>query len=290
MPGHMNRRFLRELAENPDFISGIHNYCDRWCERCPLTSRCIVYATEKADEDMDDPEVHDINNAKFWQKLESIFKEAGMMLAGWAEEAGVDLDAVEVEQEIERDRRKREKVWKDELSLLAREYAQMVQRWFEAEFSVERNLHDDSGVADSSEEDVSATEAIEVIRWYQFFIAAKLMRAIGSSDRAAQTEDSANAEQLFADEEPYEDEEYDAEAAYVVQSDADGSAKVALIAINRSDSAWRVLHRSLPEKTDSIMPMLATLERLRLSTEATFPNAYDFMRPGFDEEPSQFIS
>ena len=232
---------------------------------------------------MDDPEVHDLNNAKFWQKLESIFKEAGMMLAGWAEEAGVDLDAVEVEQEIERDRRKREKVWKDELSLL-------VQRWFEAEFSVERNLHDDSGVADSSEEDVSATEAIEVIRWYQFFIAAKLMRAIGSSDRAAQTEDSANAEQLFADEEPYEDEEYDAEAAYVVQSDADGSAKVALIAINRSDSAWRVLHRSLPEKTDSIMPMLATLERLRLSTEATFPNAYDFMRPGFDEEPSQFIS
>jgi hypothetical protein len=166
----------------------------------------------------------------------------------------------------------------------------MVQRWFEEEFSVERTLHDDSGAVDSTEEDVSATEAIEVIRWYQFFIAAKLMRAIGGSDRAVQTEESANAEEIFADEAPYEDEEYDAEAAYVVQSDADGSAKVALIAINRSDSAWRVLHRSLPEKSDSIMPMLATLERLRLSTEATFPNAYDFMRPGFDEESSQFIS
>ncbi len=284
MPGHMNRRFLRELAENPDFISGIHNYCDRWCERCPFTWRCIVYATEKADEDMDDPEVHDINNAKFWQKLESIFKEAGIMLAEWAEEAGVDLDAAEIEEEMERHRRERETVWKDELSLLAREYAQMVQRWFEEEFSVERNLHDDSGTTKASEEDVSATEAIEVIRWYQFFIAAKLMRAIGSSDRAAQTEE------LFADEGPYEDEEYDAEAAYVVQSDADGSAKVALIAINRSESAWRILHRSLPEKTDSIMPMLAALERLRLSTEATFPNAYDFIRPGFDEQPSQFIS
>jgi len=285
----MNKRFLRELAENPDFISGIHNYCDRWCERCPFTSRCIVYATEKADEDMDDPEVHDINNAKFWQKLESIFKEAGMMLAEWAEEAGVDLDAVEVEQEMERDRRERETVWKDELSLLAREYAQMVQRWFEEEFSVEPT-HDDSGPVNSTEDDVSATEAIEVIRWYQFFIAAKLMRAIGGSDRAAQTEDSANPEEPFADGEPYEDEEYDAEAADVVQSDANGSAKVALIAINRSESAWRLLHRSLPEKTDSIAPMLAALERLRLSSEATFPNAYDFMRPGFDEASSQFIS
>ena len=286
----MNKRFLRELAEDPDFVSGIHNYCDRWCERCPFTSRCIVYATEKADEDMDDPEVHDINNAKFWQKLESIFEEAGMMLAEWAEEAGVDLNALEGEEEMERDRREREAVWKDDLSLLAREYAQMVQRWFEEEFSVERNMHDDSGASDSTEEDVSATEAIEVIRWYQFFIAAKLMRAIGGSDRAVQTEDSANSEELFADEEPYEDEDYDAETAYVVQSDAEGSAKVALIAINRSDSAWRILHRSLPEKTDSIVPMLAALERLRLSTEATFPNAYDFMRPGFDEESSQFVS
>jgi hypothetical protein len=26
------------------FIVGIFNYCDRWCERCPLTSRCLVFA------------------------------------------------------------------------------------------------------------------------------------------------------------------------------------------------------------------------------------------------------
>ncbi len=26
------------------FIVGIFNYCDRWCERCPLTSRCRVFA------------------------------------------------------------------------------------------------------------------------------------------------------------------------------------------------------------------------------------------------------
>lgn len=26
------------------FIVGIFNYCDRWCERCPLTSRCRLFA------------------------------------------------------------------------------------------------------------------------------------------------------------------------------------------------------------------------------------------------------
>ena len=40
------RRSLKELAGDPQFISGVYNYCDRWCERCPLTSRCFVYATE----------------------------------------------------------------------------------------------------------------------------------------------------------------------------------------------------------------------------------------------------
>ena len=25
------------------FISGIYNYCDRWCERCRMTQRCFLY-------------------------------------------------------------------------------------------------------------------------------------------------------------------------------------------------------------------------------------------------------
>lgn len=28
------------------FIVGVFNYCDRWCGRCPLTSRCRVFAAE----------------------------------------------------------------------------------------------------------------------------------------------------------------------------------------------------------------------------------------------------
>ncbi len=29
--------------QEADFIAGIYNYCDRWCERCPATSRCMVF-------------------------------------------------------------------------------------------------------------------------------------------------------------------------------------------------------------------------------------------------------
>ena len=83
----MDKNELLELIENGNFISGIHNYCDRWCERCPFTSRCIVYATEQADRDFDDPEVHDIRNEKFWRKLHSIFANTAEMIAKWAAEA-----------------------------------------------------------------------------------------------------------------------------------------------------------------------------------------------------------
>src|SRR5207247_8618365 len=93
----MNRDELIELAENPDLISGIYNYCDRWCERCPFTSRCMVYATERAESISDDPESQDINNAKLWQTLEGIFREPPAFILEWAEEMGVELESTEAE-------------------------------------------------------------------------------------------------------------------------------------------------------------------------------------------------
>ena len=63
---------LRELVVNPRFISGIYNYCDRWCERCALSHRCLSYAMERA-EDGSDPGARDLSNQKFWDKLHRQF-------------------------------------------------------------------------------------------------------------------------------------------------------------------------------------------------------------------------
>jgi hypothetical protein len=32
------------------FVSGIYNYCDRWCERCPVTAKCYLYWQEQQTE------------------------------------------------------------------------------------------------------------------------------------------------------------------------------------------------------------------------------------------------
>jgi hypothetical protein len=282
----VDKNELIQLAANRDLISGIYNYCDRWCERCPFTSRCLVFATEKADGAFDDSEIDDLNNAKFWQKLESTFQEVRQMIVDWAEEEGIDLESLESETGIAEREQQRVDAKGHQLSLLARQYTAMAQQWFENELAIEQRVHDDlTGTASSSEENIDVSDAIDVVRWYQFFIPSKIFRALMALERQTSDEELVgdNASTTAAPD----DDEMLTEA---IGNHAEGSAKIALIAIDRSVNAWHVLQFSLPAKTDSIVPMLVELERLRQATEKTFPRARDFIRPGFDETLSDFVS
>ena len=239
----MRRRTLTELANNPDLISGIYNYCDRWCERCPLTSRCLVYATEQ--EDNDSPESRDIRNEEFWRKLSAIFQETREMIVDWARNAGVDFNAFAEEDEA-RCKRKRQLIDNHPLTKAGKKYANAASDWFR-EFDQTVELND-------------VEDAREVIQWYQYQIAVKTMRAL--SGRKEELEDPEIAD---------------------FPKDSDGSAKVALIGIDRSIAAWRMMQLSSPDRVESIVPLILQLERLRQRVEKSFPQARDFVRPGFDE-------
>jgi ElaB/YqjD/DUF883 family membrane-anchored ribosome-binding protein len=290
----MRKEELLTLVENPDFISGIYNYCDRWCERCPLTARCLLYATEEADADLSDPEVHDINNEKFWKKLRSIFESTAEMLREWAEEAGVDLDSVDVARAAKESEQERQRVGQDELAQAAREYAVAVEDWFKTEMDARMDVYDDRTASAEEESDLCVSDTIEVIRWYQFFVAAKVHRALSGIDQI--DEEAFDDEEIlsfdFSSDPDHDEEEIDYDAIVAKSSliDSNGSAKIALVAIDRSIGAWRALQISRSDKSQTIMPLLLQLERLRRSLETRFPRARDFVRPGFDENLSEFVS
>jgi hypothetical protein len=105
--------------------------------------------------------------------------------------------------------------------------------------------------------------AVEIVQWYYTVIAVKLRRAV---------------RQIV---EPLELEDDDLED---IPSDSDGSAKVALIGMDRSIWAWAIILKSMPEQEKDILDFLVRLERLRRETERTFPKARAFIRPGFDEK------
>jgi len=254
----MRMNDITELAENPNLISGIHNYCDRWCERCPFTARCLVYATEVADSD-NDPGSYDISNAAFWQKLAAIFEKTKGMISVWAEENGVALSPGALAEVKDQKDRCRGKARNHSLSRAAEEYARAVSHWFEKDFPRMEVFGDAAPEADGRPEFDEENDCAEVIRWYQFFIAAKTIRGLLS--RADEDEDLAEED----------------------SRDSEGSIKVALIAIDRSISAWKLMGELRPENSDSIHRLLLDLEKLRLSAEREFPRARDFIRPGFDE-------
>ncbi|MFQ5593415.1 MAG: hypothetical protein ACE5HA_04635 [Anaerolineae bacterium] len=262
----MNKEDLMDLADNPNFISGIYNYCDRWCERCPFTSRCMVFAMEK-ERGLDDPAAHDLESEAFWQTLTETLQATLEMLQEMVEEEGIDLDSLDIDEEMEEQRRIEELAWNHECSGAAQVYADMVDAWFEsaedlfAEKEDELNLRvrvDISG--DDPHADAATIEdAVEIIRWYQYQIEVKLLRALHGA----------------MEERPAILEEF--------PKDSDGSAKVALIAMDRSIAAWDRLYRQFPEVQDEVLDILVHLDRLRKRTEQEFPEARAFVRPGFDE-------
>lgn len=250
---------FKDVADDPNLISGIHNYCDRWCERCHFTARCAVYAAEAADLDMD-PASRDINNAAFWQKLSSIFKETHEMISQWAEENGVDLSEEALAPIGEELAKQRRDTRNHPLAKAAEKYAFAVHEWFDKEFQQPQPISDiPAESADNDEPENDVSDYVEVIQWYQFFIAAKVIRGLMSridEDDYLATEDAR---------------------------DSDGSVKAALIAIDRTISAWKLMCDLRPENSESIHRFLFQLERLRSGAEREFPKARDFIRPGFDE-------
>jgi hypothetical protein len=65
--------------------------------------------------------------------------------------------------------------------------------------------------------------------------------------------------------------------------DYDGSAKVALLGIDRSHTAWLDLIEVGAISASEVAPFIGDLEWLRAALERTFPKARAFVRPAFDE-------
>jgi hypothetical protein len=259
----------RKKTKKKRYIDGIYNYCDRWRERCAFTHRCRLFDMEKKA--FPDEQSRDIDNEAFWEALGGVLQQTKEMLRKAAAERGIDLDAIELEDNGEYERR-REAVWTSELGRTGQDYAKAVNQWFDdhedllAEYGarLESRLQMELEGDNPAAEAVAVQDAADVIRWYQFQIAVKLMRAVNW--------------EVDADEEGSDDEEI----REIHEHDRDGSAKVALIGIDRSMAAWTVLRQSLDDESDTLLDLLVQLSRLRVAAEQTFPDARAFVRPGFD--------
>lgn len=245
------------ISTAPRDIPGIYNYCDRWCERCAFTTRCRLY------KDLDERGGHDpdMSMEATIDFVKATFEKTRRMVESEMQARGVPMPS---EQELEafarEEKAEREAVDGHPLARLADRCCGLVDEWWSTERALLRAKADGlvarcEAMAEPARLESEARrvlDAFEVINWYGHQIPAKLHRALSSRREGRGG-----------------------------RGDANGSAKVALIGIDRSLAAWQVLRQWCPETTTHQV-VIEALTQLRAATEREFPRARAFKRPGFD--------
>ena len=170
------------------------------------------------------------------------------MLAEVARREGVDLNALadDVKESAADDDLERHR--QDPLAVRAREYGHLAWRIGRAIAPIA-----------AARDDAPLVDAVETIEWFSSMISSKLYRAICG--------------QAEGWEGPVE-----------VQTDFNGSAKIALIGIGESRRAWAVLMEAGRATADGVPAQaVRILEELDAAVRDRFPRVMAFVRPGFDE-------
>lgn len=241
------------------FIVGIHNYCDRWCEKCLFTDKCSVYQIDEEREknrktDDDFAEIVAENFQIVLEMMEDIMEEQDF------NPNTVDIEEIEKEEAILEANAKTH-----ELAIKSEKYLKDVHQWLEASHSwlqiMADNIHKSQELGIATQKQITdynnINEAIEIINWFHIQIHIKIMRALRHGPLDLSFEDP-------------------------IQNDINGSAKVALIGTEKSQGAWGILLKSIPEKEDEILAFILLLESIRKGILKYFPDANLFIRPGFD--------
>jgi hypothetical protein len=233
---------MKDIALRDGYIDSIFNYCDRWCERCAFASKCRNYAYAEEDPPPDGPEL--------WDYLHNVFQATFLMLEEMMKERGIDPDKLEdiiEDMALEPENHS--------LSIFVRETVFKIHEWLEKNDLYDKIRNQVNLDLSLSERLSRYKDSIEVIYWYNFFISAKITRAISGL---------------------LENDEFS-------DYDMNGSAKIALVSIDRLIASWAVVLNENPECEDEILEILVSLAEIRKRTEMTFTDARKFIRPGFDE-------
>ena len=231
------------------FIVGVYNYCDSWCDRCAFTSRCRLFADKCESEATLDPNLQPVALAPGLERLSGVPSTpcgAPPPPPPWLQELLDEID------EASRSplpgngpvrRELRTVPERDDIDERAEAYSRRARAWLTTR---QFDLSSQAG------------DPCDVIGWFHMMIHVKAMRALHG----------------LAEDDPV-DRDW--------PPDYDGSAKVALLGIDRSHTAWLDLTEVGAISASEAAPFIDDLEWLRAALERTFPNARAFVRPAFDE-------
>jgi len=256
-------------VEEKNYIPGIFNYCDRWCEKCAYTANCLLFTKESkmvTKEILKDGELADISDPMFpVQGEEDEHLETD--IPGETEKSSEYDFSFQSEDE---ERNEDEKAFAEAglgkpmhlLEVLADEYFDKTHTFLDELFDRYKLYGSDKSKPDNPRFGEIFSE-FEVINWYHTFIGAKITRALMAKSDL--------------------DDDDDEIKEFALQ-DINGSAKVAAIGISKSIEALNRLFPVLEDFQPVISELLVLAGKILNYLEVEFPGYKSFIRPGLDKE------
>jgi hypothetical protein len=245
------------------YIPGIFNYCDRWCERCSLSSRCENY-TPYFKGSKDELIKRDALNKVFWEHIDNQINKAVNFVEKKADERNIDISDIKIEKKGVKFDLFQGKAQTNDVLLAGRKYEDLVDDWFDdaaEKYSLQGESLETSELKlpkDAPFENIeNINSMIEIIFRYQLQIYLKLSRAFFSKGKEVTGEQEGD--------------------------DSTGAARLVIELMERSLAAWHFLYENFSKEHESILKVMFSLESLRNRIIKEFPNVIYFKRKGFDE-------
>jgi hypothetical protein len=263
------------------FIPGVYNYCDRRCERCRFVRQCRVGIV-----DVDDiGEAEDaVGSGKVEDMKERLHKLMSMPPKSEDDGADEDLDDdddesfnldfdpndLEPDPDYEKEQAEiRRKTKEHPLTNMGSTYTMMVGEWLKPREAglkasgVSLYRTDELGFTGArTPESLVLSEALDEILWFKYMLHIKCQRAVSGK---------------------IEDPDWLLDMGIgPIQSDWNGTAKLAIEIVQRCQQAWTTVAELLPETADDIMPILELLRRIGEELKKEFPDTERFVRAGWD--------
>ncbi len=247
-----------------EYIPLVHNYCDRWCERCTVRSRCRLFAEDPGMALVEEHKEHE--NQAFWDYLAVMLSAANECARKISKECGLEesfpddydfeedgMVEFEFEAGIKENFESELQFTPQALSVIASDYGNQVWEWLQGNKERFVRLKQDLDMINENSSKIFS-DALEVIRWYGQFIMVKVERALLVLNR-----------------------EFEMDAF-----DRFTSAKIALIAVNRTMGAFSTLIQWW-HSDDEILVFLSKLTDMNNAIITIFPETVEMSRPGFED-------
>jgi len=264
------------MNEKKSHISGIYNYCDRWCERCNFTSKCLLFTNESkitTHQILNNGELPDFDKVfnftdESEENSDSEFNEQDDDFFEFDDDEENedpfynDLPDFEDNQYAEDRKQRDETVKNNTLAKLGDEYFNSAQSLLK-KINGKYELYSRAKEKVDNKFILQVYEGFEVLEWFHMFIFVKIKRALSGKWSY--------------------DKESDEELKEIDVYDMNGTAKIALIAVENSIQSLNKLFNNLEEFKKEIEALLVTAGRLLNEMEKVFPDCRSFVRPGLDE-------